>query len=244
MGRRDKIEVGRYEQRKKATRKEDEKDMLKVKICGITNPEDASLAVDLGADALGFIFAPSPRQVSPEAARHIIMDLPPFVKTVGVFVNEDLEAINDTMRFCGLDMIQMHGDETPELCGRFMPRVIKALRIKEKSDLESVLAYKGAVRALLLDTYSEKRAGGTGETFDWNLAIEIKGTGIPIILAGGLGPSNIEEAISLVRPYAVDVNSGVERTAGKKSKALMEELFQKIKKIRSQEPESRRKKEE
>jgi phosphoribosylanthranilate isomerase len=205
--------------------------MLKVKICGITNPEDASLAVNLGADVLGFIFAPSPRQVSPEDVRHIIREIPPFVKSVGVFVNEAPETIRDTMQFCGLDMIQMHGDEPPELCSRFMPDVIKALRIKDRSDLESVLAYKGAVRALLLDTYSEKSAGGTGRTFDWDLAIEIKGTGIPIILAGGLGPSNIYEAISRVRPYAVDVNSGVEERPGKKSKSLMEELFEKIEKI-------------
>jgi phosphoribosylanthranilate isomerase len=231
VGRRDKIEVGRYEQRKKVTRKEDEKNMLKVKICGITNLEDASLAVDLGTDALGFIFAPSPRQVSPEDVRHIIRELPPFVKTVGVFVNEDPETIRDTMQFCGLDMVQMHGDEPPELCNRFMPDVIKALRIKDRSDLESVLAYKAAVRALLLDTYSENSAGGTGRTFDWDLAIGVKGTGIPIILAGGLGPSNIQDAVSRVRPYAVDVNSAIEERPGKKSKILMEELFERIKKI-------------
>jgi phosphoribosylanthranilate isomerase len=214
--------------------------MLKVKICGITNLEDASLAVNLGADALGFIFAPSPRQVSPETVRHIIGELPPFVKSVGVFVNEDPETIKDTMQFCGLDMVQMHGDEPPELCRRFMPGVIKALRIKDKSNLEYVLAYKAAVRALLLDTYSEKSAGGTGRTFDWDLAIEIKGIGIPIILAGGLGPSNIQEAVSRVRPYAVDVNSGIEKRPGKKSKSLMEELFEKIDRIRSQESEARR----
>jgi phosphoribosylanthranilate isomerase len=218
--------------------------MIKIKICGITNLEDASLAVDLGTDALGFIFAPSPRQVSPEDVRHIIRELPPFVKTVGVFVNEDPEIIRDTMQFCGLDMVQMHGDEPPELCNRFMPDVIKALRIKDRSDLESVLAYKAAVRALLLDTYSENSAGGTGRTFDWDLAIGVKATGIPIILAGGLGPSNIQDAVTRVRPYAVDVNSAIEERPGKKSKILMEELFEKIKKIRSQEPESRRKKEE
>jgi len=206
-------------------------DNIKVKICGITNLEDASLAVNLGADALGFIFAPSPRQISPEAVRPIIRSLPPFVKSVGVFVNQDPEIIRDTMQFCGLDMVQMHGDEPPELCSRFMPDVIKALRIKDKSDLESVLPYKAAVRALLLDTYSENSAGGTGRTFDWDLAIGIKGTGIPIILAGGLGPSNIQEAVSRVRPYAVDVNSGIEERPGKKSRTLMEELFERIKRI-------------
>jgi len=206
-------------------------DNIKVKICGITNLEDASLAVNLGADALGFIFAPSPRQISPEAVRPIIRSLPPFVKSVGVFVNQDPEIIRDTMQFCGLDMVQMHGDEPPELCSRFMPDVIKALRIKDKSDLESVLPYKAAVRALLLDTYSENSAGGTGRTFDWDLAIGIKGTGIPIILAGGLGPSNIQEAFFRVRPYAVDVNSGIEERPGKKSRTLMEELFERIKRI-------------
>ncbi len=203
-------------------------DNIKVKICGITNLDDATLAVKLGADALGFIFAPSPRKVHPEAARDIIRQIPSFVKSVGVFVDEAPEKIEEIMAFCGIDLVQFHGDESPDLCERFMPRTIKALRIADESVIKSVAAYKGKVRALLLDTYSEKMAGGTGKGFDWDIAVRIREMGIPIILAGGLGPANIEEAVSRVRPYAVDVNSGVEERPGKKSHRLMEELFERI----------------
>jgi phosphoribosylanthranilate isomerase len=203
-------------------------DKVKVKICGITNLEDASIAVALGADALGFIFAPSPRQITPKKSRAIIRAIPSFVKTVGVFVNEAPATIREVMRQCGLDLIQLHGDESPALCEELMPCTIKALRIKDESSLQTVRAYQGKVRALLLDTYSKDKAGGTGRTFDWNLAIKIKKMGIPIILSGGIGPSNIDLAIHTVKPYAVDVNSGVETCPGKKSqilvKALMAEL--------------------
>ncbi len=203
-------------------------DKVKVKICGITNLEDASIAVELGANALGFIFAPSPRQITPQKARAIIRAIPPFVKTVGVFVNEAPATIREVMQHCGLDLVQLHGDESPGLCDELMPCTIKALRIKDESSLQTSQPYHGKVRALLLDTYSKEKAGGTGKTFDWNLAIKIKKMGIPIILSGGLGPSNIALAIHTVRPYAVDVNSAVEKCPGKKShiliKALMAEL--------------------
>ena len=202
--------------------------MVRIKICGITNLDDANLAVKLGADALGFIFAPSPRRIDPKTARDIIRHIPPFVRTVGVFVDEAPEKIDEIIAFCGIDLVQLHGDEPPEICGRFMPRTIKALRIADESVIESVKVYKGKVKALLLDTYSEKMAGGTGKGFDWEIAIKIRDSDIPIILAGGLGPSNIEEAISRVRPYAVDVNSGVEERPGKKSRHLMEKLFERI----------------
>jgi phosphoribosylanthranilate isomerase len=201
---------------------------VKVKICGITNLEDASIAVELGANALGFIFAPSPRQITSQKARAIIRAIPPFVKTVGVFVNEAPATIKEVMQHCGLDLVQLHGDESPGLCDELMPCTIKALRIKDESSLQTSQPYHGKVRALLLDTYSKEKAGGTGKTFDWNLAIKIKKMGIPIILSGGLGPSNIDLAIHTVRPYAVDVNSAVEKCPGKKShiliKALMAEL--------------------
>jgi len=203
-------------------------DKVKVKICGITNLEDASIAVELGANALGFIFAPSPRQITSQKARAIIRAIPPFVKTVGVFVNEAPATIREVMQHCGLDLVQLHGDESPGLCEELMPCTIKALRIKDESSLQTSQPYHGKVRALLLDTYSKEKAGGTGKTFDWNLAIKIKKMGIPIILSGGLGPSNIDLAIHTVRPYAVDVNSAVEKCPGKKShiliKALMAEL--------------------
>ena len=203
-------------------------DKVKVKICGITNLEDASIAVELGANALGFIFAPSPRQITPQKARAIIRAIPPFVKTVGVFVNEAPATIKEVMQHCGLDLVQLHGNESPGLCEELMPCTIKALRIKDESSLQTSQPYQGKVRALLLDTYSKEKAGGTGKTFDWNLAIKIKEMGIPIILSGGIGPSNIDLAIHTVRPYAVDVNSAVEKYPGKKShiliKALMAEL--------------------
>ena len=205
--------------------------MLKVKICGITNFDDASLAASLGADALGFIFASSPRRVSPELARDIIRNIPPFVKTVGVFVNEDSQVINEIVDHCGIDLVQLHGDESPELCDQFMPRTIKALKVRDDSILGSMASYQGKVKAFLLDSYSEKMAGGTGKCFDWDLAVKINKIGIPIILAGGLGPSNIEEAVTKLKPYAVDVNSGIEESPGKKSHALMRELFGKIERI-------------
>jgi len=203
-----------------------------VKICGITDYEDASIAVGLGAGALGFIFADSPRQITPQKARDIIRAIPPFVKTVGVFVDEGPAAIKEIIHDCGLDLVQLHGDESPDLCCELMPYTIKALRIKDESSLRTSRIYHGKVRALLLDAYSKDKAGGTGKTFDWQLAIKIKKLGIPIILAGGLGPSNIDGAISTVRPYAVDVNSGVEERPGKKSHTLMKDLMEKVRRIR------------
>jgi phosphoribosylanthranilate isomerase len=201
---------------------------LKVKICGITECDDALRAVELGVDALGFIFAPSPRQIPMKKARLIIKAIPPFVKTVGVFVNEEAAAIREHINCCGLDLVQLHGDESPEFCRALMPYTIKAFRIKDESSLKMCAGYQANVRALLLDTYAKDKAGGTGKTFDWQLAVKIKKTGIPVILSGGLGSSNIEEAIRVVRPYAVDVNSGVEDRPGKKSYVLMKELMEKV----------------
>jgi phosphoribosylanthranilate isomerase len=198
---------------------------VNVKICGITNLTDARTAVRLGADALGFIFAPSPRRIAPQTARKIIRALPPFVKTVGVFVNEAPASIRKVINDCGLDLVQLHGNESPDLCDELMPYTIKSLRIKDESSLQSARAYHGKVRALLLDTYSKEKIGGTGKTFDWNLAIKIKKIGIPIILSGGLGPSNIDLAIHTVRPYAVDVNSGIETYPGKKNPVLMKAVM-------------------
>ena len=203
---------------------------MKVKICGITDREDATDAVRLGADVLGFIFASSPRQVSPETARSIIDALPPFIKTVGVFVNEKADTIRKLINFCGLDLVQLHGNESPAFCRDLMPYAVKALRIKDGSSLESASAYQGKARALLLDTYAKDQFGGTGKTFDWGLAKKAKACGMPIILSGGLRPTNIEHAVRIAEPYAVDVNSGVEDQPGKKSYALMEELMIKLRK--------------
>jgi len=208
---------------------------MKVKICGITEKGDALRAAMLGAGALGFIFAPSPRQVSMEKARRIIKAVPPFVKTVGVFVNEQTATIREHITYCGLDLVQLHGDESPEFCRELMPYSLKAIRIKDDSSLPACAGYQANVRALLLDTYAADKAGGTGKTFDWQLAVKIRETGIPVVLSGGLGSSNIEEAIQVVKPYAVDVNSGVEERPGKKSYLLMKELIEKVRKIGGQE---------
>lgn len=202
--------------------------MVKVKVCGITNTQDAFMAVEMGVDALGFIFARSPRRVQPDDARRVIQSLPPFVQTVGVFVNEEPVTIQETMNFCGLDLAQLHGDESPEICETLMPRCVKAIRVRSKASIEQIRCYAGKVRAILLDTYSEEKRGGAGRTFDWGLAVEAKRAGMPIILAGGLDPFNIEEAILTVKPIAVDINSGVEHTPRKKDRFLMEELMGKI----------------
>jgi len=198
----------------------------RVKICGITRLEDALLAVSLGAHALGFIFfKKSPRYISPETAKDIIQFLPPFVQTVGVFVNEKAEVIRKTAQFCGLNLIQLHGNESPDFCVELGLPCIKAFRIKDEESLKSLPSYKGKVKAWLLDTYKKDLPGGTGETFNWDLAIRAKTYGVPVILAGGLGPDNIEAAIKTVQPYAVDVNSGIEVSPGVKDKELIERLF-------------------
>ena len=204
---------------------------MKVKICGITESRDALNAVELGFDALGFIFAPSPRQISPAGARRIIGAIPPFVKTVGVFVNEDAASIREHINYCGLDLVQLHGDESPDFCSNLMPHVLKAVRIMDESNLPVYTAYQGNVRGLLLDTYAKDKAGGTGKTFDWQSAIKIKEAGMPVILSGGLSPSNIVAAINTVKPYAIDVNSGVEDHPGKKSYRKMKELMDQVGKI-------------
>jgi len=202
--------------------------MVRVKICGITSSGDAEMAVGMGADALGFIFAPSPREIKPENAREIIRALPPFVKAVGIFVNEESRLIHQIVHFCGLDLVQLHGDEPPQMCVEFMPRTIKAFQVRDDSSLRDIKPYCDRVRAILLDTYAEDKRGGTGSTFDWGLAVKGKEFGLPIILSGGLNPSNVGKAISTVKPFAVDVNSGVEESPGKKSPDLMKSLMKTI----------------
>lgn len=200
---------------------------VRIKICGITNAEDALVATELGADAIGFVFAPSPRQVSPERAREIIAAMPPLAQTVGVFVDEDPEKVASTATFCHLDLLQFHGKETASYCGRFGRGVIKAVRIQNEADLEGCSQYKGVVGALLLDTYVAGRSGGTGVTFDWSLAQAAKRYG-RIILAGGLNPDNVGAAIRVAEPYAVDASSGVEEKPGIKDHAKMARFIQTV----------------
>jgi phosphoribosylanthranilate isomerase len=203
--------------------------MVKIKICGITNLEDALLAADLGADALGFIFyPPSPRSVAPDAARAIIAQLPPFVSTVGVFVDEDAAAVKDLAAAVGLDWLQLHGQETPDYCRNLGRRIIKAFRIRDENSLAGLAAYRGIVQAFLLDTYKKGQLGGTGETFNWDLALKAKKFG-PIILGGGLTAANVARAVATAQPQAVDVASGVEAAPGKKDPVKLKAFFAAIK---------------
>jgi phosphoribosylanthranilate isomerase len=199
--------------------------MIRIKICGITNLADALLAAELGAHALGFIFHPkSPRYVAPDAARAIIAHLPPFVLSVGVFVDEEAEAVRDLAARAGLDWLQIHGQETPAYCRSLGRRVIKGFRIKDEASLAELTPFQGACQAFLLDTYKKGQIGGTGETFNWGLAREAKKFG-PIILAGGLTPENVGDAVKMVAPQAVDVASGVEAAPGKKDPEKMNNFF-------------------
>jgi phosphoribosylanthranilate isomerase len=200
--------------------------MVKVKICGITNVDDALAASDLGADALGFVFyRESPRHVSPDQAREIIGKLPPFITTVGVFVDMPPGEVEDIMRHASLDVAQLHGHELPEacVCGR---RVIKAIHVKESSDLGPLTHYR--VSAFLLDTYTQESFGGTGQVFNWDIALAAKQFG-KIILAGGLTPDNVARAVQRVKPYGVDVSSGVEEKKRKKDHAKMRLFIERAK---------------
>jgi phosphoribosylanthranilate isomerase len=200
--------------------------MVRVKICGITNVEDALSAVDYGADALGFIFFDkSPRYVKPEKAKEIISSLPPFVATVGVFVNETVARMLEIIDFAGINTIQLHGDEPPETC-HIRHSVVKAFRVRDFTDLKPLEQYKAS--AFLLDTYTADSFGGTGQIFNWDIAIEAKRFG-RIILSGGLTPNNIEKAVKMVKPYAVDVSSGVEASKGKKDLKKMRVFIERAK---------------
>ena len=201
--------------------------MTEIKICGITNPDDALAAARAGADALGFIFYPrSPRCVSPKWAREIIAGLPRGVAKVGVFVNDDPERIEEIAEVCGLDLLQFHGDETPDYCRRFpASMVIKALSPRTAGDLEGAADYQ--VRAILVDAFAPGLYGGTGKTSNWELARTI-GESFPLILSGGLNGGNIQDAIASVSPCAVDINSGVESSPGRKDHDKVREIIEMI----------------
>lgn len=197
----------------------------RVKICGITSEADALSAVRAGCDAIGLVFyKPSPRNVIIEQARRIISSLPPFVCAVGLFVDASEQEIRDVMSQVHLDLLQFHGEETPEACGRYDVPYIKAVRIREGTNLLQYAADYGDARALLLDTYKEGAAGGTGEVFDWDLIPDALPK--PVILAGGLNPDNVADAIRRVRPYAVDVSGGVEKSKGIKDAAKIAAFMQ------------------
>ena len=185
----------------------------RTKICGITRPRDAVIVAANGADAIGLVFYDkSPRSVDIGQAREVIRALPPFVTSVGLFVNAEVAEVERVLSEVPLDLLQFHGDETPEYCRQFKRPYIKAVRMAEGVDLAALAEQYAEARGLLVDSYQKGVPGGTGHTFDW--ARIPPGLDKPIILAGGLGPENIEQAVRQVRPYAVDVSSGVEATRG------------------------------
>ena len=200
----------------------------KIKICGITNIDDAFLALSLGVDAVGFIFAESPRRITAVNASEIIDALPQTILKIGVFVNEEDKRVRKILELCRLDMLQFHGDEPPEYILKFREKIIKSFRIEDENSLEDIPEYKAS--AYLLDTYSEKTYGGTGKFFNWDLAVKAKKFG-PIILSGGLNPDNVADAIRKVQPYAVDVSSGVESSPGKKDPKKLEEFVKRARGI-------------
>lgn len=190
----------------------------RIKICGITRVEDARIAAGLGADAIGLVFyAPSPRNVSLDQARAIIAAIPPFVTVVGLFVDPAQDEVESVLRRCSLGLLQFHGDEAPGFCCRFGLPYIKAARVRADADLVQCLSPYQAAQGWLLDAYHEQLYGGTGELFDWKLIPPDLAR--PVILSGGLTPDNVGAAVRQVRPWAVDVSSGVEAAKGVKDAA-------------------------
>lgn len=198
---------------------------VRIKICGITRIEDALAAIAAGADAIGFVFyAKSPRAVTPAQARAIIAALPPFVTTVGLFVDMPRAELTRLLAEVPLDLLQFHGDEGPEDCAGYGRPYIKALRVKPGDDVAAAISRYPAASGILLDTYVPGTPGGTGEAFDWSLVP--RDAAKPLILAGGLTPENVGDAVRQVRPYAVDVSGGVEASKGIKDAAKIQAFIQ------------------
>ncbi len=204
--------------------------MTRIKICGITREQDMQAAVNSGADALGFVFYDkSPRHVGLEQAAEIVQAVPPFVTVVGLFVNPSVEYVREVLAQVSLDVFQFHGEEPPEFCGQFGRAYLKAVRVKTGVDLVQCAARYAAAQGLLLDAFIEGTHGGTGESFDW--ALIPHDLPLPVILSGGLHSGNVATAIKQVRPYAVDVSSGVEVTKGIKDAAKIAAFIKEVKNI-------------
>jgi len=200
--------------------------VVRVKICGITRPQDARAAVICGAWAVGFIFyRKSPRFITPQKAKRIIRDLPPFITPVGVFVNTSPKEVRRVASICSLRTLQFHGDETPAYCRRFLKdcKVIKAFRLTDKIDLKRIQEYD--VSAILMDTYKAGIYGGTGTSFPWSLFERMKRIKQPIILSGGLKLSNVRQAINKLQPFGVDISSGVEKSPGIKDHIKLKDFI-------------------
>jgi len=206
---------------------------LKIKICGITNSADATAAVEAGANALGFMFFDqSPRHITSEAAKSIIRELPPFLAKVGVFVNPSRDEVMRIIDATGIDTLQFHGEEPPEACRGFGLKTVKAFRIQGKDMLALMPRYD--VDAWLLDAFVPGQRGGTGKSFNWDLAVHACSLGTPVILAGGLNPNNVAAAVAQVQPYAIDVSSGVETAPGKKDSNLIQLFIQRARAVEKQ----------
>lgn len=207
--------------------------MTQIKICGITNKEDALCAAKLGAAALGFIFyPPSGRYISPEQVRKIINILPQSLVKVGVFVNENATEVKRIVEYCGLDFVQLHGDESHEYCFHFpAAQIIKAVELKNEDDLNHALDYD--VAAILVDRRHAGLYGGTGKKANWELAQRIKNKKL-LILSGGLNEANVKKALEKIAPQALDINSGVEKSPGQKDHIKMARIFDVVRKINSE----------
>lgn len=201
--------------------------MTRVKICGITRIEDGLAAAYAGADAIGLVFAPaSPRRVTTAQAAAIAAAMPPFVTSVALFVNPSAEQVRAVLECFRPDLLQFHGDEPPEFCAAFGLPYLKAVRVRPETDLLQYASVYAGARGLLLDAYDPNRHGGTGQRFDWDLIP--RDLSLPIILAGGLDPDNVAEAVSRVRPWAVDVSSGVEIDKGIKDASRIARFIREV----------------
>jgi phosphoribosylanthranilate isomerase len=211
--------------------------LVKIKICGITCAQDATWAANLGADFIGLNFyKDSPRKVSPQNAMEILKEIPPFVYSVGVFVNEDGRNAAKLVKKLNLTLVQLHGEETVEYCQQLKEaipgiKIIKAFRVKDETILDSMRPYLEIADYFLLDAYVEDVTGGTGATFNWDLAVQAKELGKPVFLAGGLTPDNVQEAVDKVKPFAVDAASGIERSPKRKDYDKMKDFINKAKAV-------------
>jgi phosphoribosylanthranilate isomerase len=203
----------------------------RVKICGITRLEDGLAAIEAGADALGFVFYDkSPRKVTPEQAVAIALKLPPFVTLVGLFVNPSEAEVRKVLNVVPLGLLQFHGDESPDFCEQFRWPYLKALRMRDGVPQVADLLHGQYARGVLLDAWDEKLYGGTGKTFDWH-TIQGLYRNIPVVLAGGLTPANVAQAIQIAKPWAVDVSSGVESAPGVKDKSKIEQFISEVQRV-------------
>jgi phosphoribosylanthranilate isomerase len=202
---------------------------VRIKICGLTRDQDIHNAVVEGADALGFVlYAPSPRSVSAEQAAQLIQKVPAFVTTVALFVNESVEEVERALKICPFDLLQFHGDESPEYCRQFNRPYMKAIRVRSADDIHNAVQQYPDAKALLLDAYVENLPGGTGQAFDWRLIPQLT---IPWVLAGGLNAHNVADAIKQVQPFAVDISGGVEASKGIKDGQKIKDFISEVRHV-------------